>query len=228
MKLDPAPIEALAPDTILNQSETAKLCGLDRVLFFQRVSRYPIPAPFRKIGSSCGKIAKAGDIAHWIRQVNDFYSTVPSGNSKGLHGKTILSFILTDGAKMPTFGSEEAAAFDIAAIETLVVPPHTTTAIRTGLIPVIPKKHAILIYSRSGHGFKHGIRLGNCVGVIDADYTGEIKIALHNDSDYSFTVTAGDRIAQGILQKIDRPVLMQAYNARITARGQNGFGSTGL
>lgn len=85
----------------------------------------------------------------------------------------------------------------------------------------------MLIYSRSGHGFKHGVRLANAVGVIDSDYRGEVQVKLVNDGGMPFYVNKGDRIAQAMLVPVQQFQLAEVEDLSETARGAGGFGSTG-
>jgi dUTP pyrophosphatase len=85
----------------------------------------------------------------------------------------------------------------------------------------------MLIFSRSGHGFKNDVRLSNCVGVIDSDYRGEVQIKLSNDGGDHFTINNDDRIAQAMLVKLPWVELIEVDELSETARGTNGFGSTG-
>lgn len=84
-----------------------------------------------------------------------------------------------------------------------------------------------MVCSRSGHGFNYGVRLSNCVGVIDSDYRGEVMVKLHNDSEDTYWVEAGDRIAQAYIVPVPRVVFEVAEQLSITERGNGGFGSTG-
>ena len=79
-------------------------------------------------------------------------------------------------AILPTYATAGAACFDLYAVDNAVVLPGDCVALRTGLAVNLPANLALLIYSRSGHGFKYGVRLVNCVGVIDSDYKGEIMV----------------------------------------------------
>jgi dUTP pyrophosphatase len=134
--------------------------------------------------------------------------------------------------KLPEYKTDGAACFDISAyfhnspIDTIYV--HDTAEIETGLIFEIPKNYVLLIFSRSGHGFKDDVRLANCVGVIDSDYRGEVKIKLTNDSNKrKFKVSHGDRIAQGMIVPAPQWSFKQVKELTSTARGKGGMGSTG-
>lgn len=139
---------------------------------------------------------------------------------------------LTDSAILPSFASAGAACFDLHAdlksedgCEQIIF--SYEHIFRTGLAFDIPEGYALMVYSRSGHGFKNDVRLANCVGVIDSDYTGEVKVKITIDNDGSFTVNHGDRIAQAMLIKLPSVQLVEVDELKTTERGANGFGSTG-
>lgn len=131
-------------------------------------------------------------------------------------------------AVLPEYASSGAACFDLRAIEGGEAHAHGgTLACRTGLAFEVPEGHVMLIYSRSGHGFKNSIRLVNSVGVIDSDYRGEVAVKLINDSPLAFSVEAGDRIAQALIVQAPAVELIEVGALSETARGTAGFGSTG-
>lgn len=139
---------------------------------------------------------------------------------------------LTDSAILPAFATAGAACFDLHADlksedDCDQLNFYNEYIFRTGLAFDIPEGYALMIYSRSGHGFKNDVRLANCVGVIDSDYTGEVKVKLTIDHDGSFTVSHGDRIAQAMLIKVPCVQLVEVDELKTTERGANGFGSTG-
>ena len=140
---------------------------------------------------------------------------------------------ISPNAKVPTYGTEHAAGFDFHSLDTYTVYPGDSHIFHTGIKIEIPEGHVLLIFSRSGHGFKNDTRLSNCVGVIDADYRGEIMIKLKNDhkeSDSpgdSLYVYKGDRIAQGIIMPYPRISFEVVEELSETARGEGGLGSTG-
>lgn len=140
---------------------------------------------------------------------------------------TLKALKIHPAARLPTYATDEAACFDFYACEADVVGPFGTATIRTGIAVQIPKGYCLKIYSRSGHGFKHGISLVNSVGVIDSDYRGEIMVGLRNDKPFRFDVKAGDRIAQGMLELAPQIEIEEVYSLDDTARGAGGFGSTG-
>jgi dUTP pyrophosphatase len=97
----------------------------------------------------------------------------------------------------------------------------------TGLAVEVPEGYVLLIYSRSGHGFKNGVRLANCVGVIDSDYRGELLVKLVNEGDASMVINKWDRIAQAMLIPIPQVHVVEVESLSETIRGEEGFGSTG-
>lgn len=134
---------------------------------------------------------------------------------------------LSPAAALPTYGTKGAACFDLYALESGVVPPGGATTVRTGLAVEVPEGHAMMIYSRSGHGFKNGVRLSNGTGVIDSDYRGEIMVRLHNDGQADYEVQMGERIAQAMVIPVLQVQVTETDELGQTERGEGGFGSTG-
>lgn len=131
-------------------------------------------------------------------------------------------------AIIPTRGSDRAAGYDLYSNETSVdIPAGETRMIGTGVCMEIPDGYAGLVYARSGLASKRGLRPANCVGVIDSDYRGEIKIALHNDSKESQTIYSGDRLAQIVITPFLAATFNEVDELSVTDRGDGGFGSTG-
>ena len=132
-------------------------------------------------------------------------------------------------AQMPAYATAGSACFDIATIDDNVdVGPGSSAVLRTGLSFEIPSGHVMMVYSRSGHGFKNGVRLANSVGVIDSDYRGELMVKVHNDSRARFSISCGDRIAQAMIVPVQQVEFEAAEDLTNTARGVGGFGSTGV
>lgn len=140
---------------------------------------------------------------------------------------------LHPNAITPTYGSEGAACFDLHAIldndvKADAILPGCSFVVRTGLAFEVPPGHVLQIFSRSGHGFKHGVRLANGTGIVDADYRGEVLVCLHNDNpDDAFVINNGDRIAQAMLMPVPRVTFHLVEQLSITERGAGGFGSSG-
>ena len=138
---------------------------------------------------------------------------------------------LSATAITPIYATAGAACFDLHADtegETHIN-VGTSTAIKTGLSFEIPAGHVMLIYSRSGHGFKQNTRLANCVGVIDSDYRGEVMVKLTRDESDGgdLVVKHADRIAQAMIVPIPSVTLVESDDLSSTERGAGGFGSTG-
>ena len=137
--------------------------------------------------------------------------------------------LLREGARVPTYGSAEAAGADLYAClpEPVTVEPGTTVFVPTGFAMEVPKGCAGLIYARSGLACKRGLAPANKVGVIDSDYRGEVIVALHNHSAVPQTVTDGERIAQLVITPVFTPGFNLVAELDDTLRGAGGFGSTG-
>ena len=137
--------------------------------------------------------------------------------------------ILKDGAKLPTYGSSEAAGADLYACldQSLTLGPGETAFVPTGLALEVPKHCAGLVYARSGLACKRGLAPANKVGVIDSDYRGEITVVLHNHGTVPQTIEHGERIAQLVITPVLQPEYTLAEELDDTQRGQGGFGSTG-
>ena len=137
--------------------------------------------------------------------------------------------LLREGAKLPTYGSAEAAGADLYACleESVTIQPGQTAFIPTGFAMAVPRGCAGLIYARSGMACKRDLAPANKVGVIDSDYRGEIIVALHNHGREDRTVQHGERIAQMIITPVLTPAYAIAESLDDTARGEGRFGSTG-
>ena len=143
--------------------------------------------------------------------------------------QVVLVKKLTETAVVPTYGSSGAACFDFYADlpEPVVIAPRSFATIPTGIAVSLPNNTVLEMYSRSGHGFKHQIRFVNCVGIIDSDYRGEIKVGLFNDSDAPYTVQPQERIAQGCVLDYTPVTFVETEILPESVRGSGGFGSTG-
>ena len=142
---------------------------------------------------------------------------------------TIAVKKLHEQAVLPTYGSEFSAGADLYALaeEEIVFQPGETKFVRTGLAMEIPEGYAGLIYARSGLACKRGLAPANKVGVVDADYRGEVMVALHNHSNTVQKISAGERIAQLVVAPFLKASFTEAETLNETVRGAGGFGSTG-
>lgn len=136
---------------------------------------------------------------------------------------------LDDRAVIPTYGSEFSAGADLYALSDadVVIAPGETVMVHTGIALEIPKGYGGFVFARSGLASKKGLAPANKVGVIDADYRGEIMVALHNHSQKEQTVGAGERIAQLVVMPFIAAEFFPVDELSDTARGEGGFGSTG-
>ena len=133
---------------------------------------------------------------------------------------------LTYDAILPTRGSDGSVGYDLYSVVDTVVPSQAgNTIVGTGIALCIPLDCYGRIAPRSGLAAKHCIQVG--AGVIDPDYTGEIKVVLFNHGTEDFEIKKGDRIAQLILEKCDTPMIKEIGLLDETLRGDGGFGSTG-
>ena len=132
---------------------------------------------------------------------------------------------------LPQYQTEDAAAMDLAAFlpeGEVTLQPGEWKLIPTGLCMAIPKGYGGFLMARSGLAAKYGIGLTNGVGLIDADYRGEVTVNLLNRGREPFTVRDGERIAQLVLLATPRVTVCSAESLDETARGTGGFGSTGV
>ena len=142
----------------------------------------------------------------------------------------ILDPRIGEDIPLPTYATDGSAGMDLRAAleETTEIQPGETLLIPTGIaIYVEDPNMAAVILPRSGLGHKHGIVLGNLVGLIDSDYQGQLFVSCWNRGDESFTIGVGDRIAQLVIV----PVIQAAFDIvddfETTSRGAGGFGSSG-
>ena len=136
---------------------------------------------------------------------------------------------LDERATIPTYGSEFSAGADLYAVcdSDITIEGGKTVLVHTGLGLEIPVGYGGFIFARSGLATKKGLAPANKVGVIDADYRGEVMVALHNHSDEPYTISHGERIAQLVLLPYLTADFCECDELSETVRGEGGFGSTG-
>lgn len=134
--------------------------------------------------------------------------------------------LLNEFARAPVRGSAGAAGYDLASCEDAVVPAGQRRIIKTGVAVAVPPGTYGRVAPRSGLAVKFGIDV--LAGVIDEDYRGELAVIVLNTGDAPFEVSAGDRIAQLILERIVTPEVLQLEDLGDTVRGDGAFGSTGV
>lgn len=128
-------------------------------------------------------------------------------------------------AVLPRFAHDDDAGMDVCTTEEISIRPGERVQVKTGLALAVPNGHVALVWDKSGVSQKAGLKtLG---GVVDAGYRGEILIGLVNLSDHTHSFKKGDKIAQILIQKIERPQVVLVDELDETTRGTGGFGSTG-
>jgi len=135
------------------------------------------------------------------------------------------------GLPLPTYQSDGAAGMDLlAAVQKgtpLTLAPGARALVPTGLVLELPKGCEAQVRPRSGLALRHGITVLNSPGTIDSDYRGEVGVLLVNLGREAFTIRRGERIAQLVVQRVERVQLAETYRIAETRRGAGGFGSTG-
>lgn len=136
---------------------------------------------------------------------------------------------LNPNATIPTYGTQYSAGADLYACldSVITINPGETAFIPTGIAMEIPIGYAGFVYARSGLACKKGLAPANKVGVIDADYRGEIMVALHNHSNIALDIDSNERIAQLVIAPFLTAQFEEVNELKDTVRGEGGFGSTG-
>jgi dUTP pyrophosphatase len=130
---------------------------------------------------------------------------------------------------LPTYGTDDAAGFDLAAAHDISVRPRQIALVRTGLVIEVPTGHCLAIVARSSTPLKRGLQVANGVGIVDPDYSGptdEVMIQVLNVTDADVHVRRGDRLAQGLILAAPRVIWQEVAEIREVTRG--GFGATGI
>ena len=138
---------------------------------------------------------------------------------------------LTEGARLPVYGSSQAAGADLCAClgnDTLVIDPHKWAMVPTGIAIALPVGFEAQVRPRSGLAAKKGITVLNSPGTVDSDYRGEVRVILINHSDEPFVIKDGDRIAQMVIARHESACFEVVDSLDETERGAGGFGSTGV
>ncbi len=137
--------------------------------------------------------------------------------------------ILSDLAVKPEYATDGSVGMDLSAAidKPITIKPGERILIPTGFAMQIPEGVGGFIFPRSGLSFKKGITMANCVGVIDTDYTGEVKVSTVNISNEEYTINPKDRIAQLVFLPVCKATFTECETLDDTARGVGGFGSTG-
>jgi len=132
---------------------------------------------------------------------------------------------LNPEAKLPQFAHDTDAGMDFFTLNNVEVKPGERCLIDTGIAMALPAGHVALIWDKSSVPTKKGVT--TLAGVLDEGYRGEVKILVVNISDEVQTFTAGDKVAQILIQKVEHPKIVEVTELSDTTRGEGGFGSTG-
>ena len=136
---------------------------------------------------------------------------------------------LDSGLDLPRYAHEGDAGLDLYAAADAELAPFERSLIPTGIAIAIPESYAGFVQPRSGLAIKQGLSLVNTPGLIDSHYRGEIKvIAINLDPENTISLQRGDKVAQLVIQSVARVDLIEVQELGVTARGEGGFGSTGV
>jgi dUTP pyrophosphatase len=136
--------------------------------------------------------------------------------------------VVCDPRMLPHYTEDGDAGADLRSSETLVIEPGTRRLVKTGVSIALQDGFVGLVHPRSGLATKYGITVLNAPGTIDAGYRGEIMVTLINTGSEPFPISEGDRIAQLLIQEVYRARFVSVSELPGSARGTNGFGSTGV
>jgi len=128
---------------------------------------------------------------------------------------------------VPVYAKPGDAGADLRSVEKLTLKSGSRSLVRTGVSIALPNGYVALVHPRSGLAAKHGVTVLNTPGTIDAGYRGEIMVTLYNTDSEDFEIEVGDRIAQLVIQEVARAKFIAVEHLPESARGDQGFGSTG-
>ena len=141
--------------------------------------------------------------------------------------KNLPVLIVAQDGFMPTYAQPGDAGADLRSRVAAVVPAKGRVLVPTGVSIALPDGYVGLVHPRSGLAHKHGITVLNTPGTVDAGYRGEIAVNLYNTTDVDFPVEVGDRIAQLVIQQVERANFIEVERLPESDRGEGGHGSTG-
>lgn len=140
-----------------------------------------------------------------------------------------LPVLIVASGELPGYAHPGDAGADLRSSESVVIPPGERRTVGTGVAIALPDGFVGLVHPRSGLAAKHGITVLNAPGTVDAAYRGEIKVTLLNtDLHHAFEISVGDRIAQLLLQSVEKAHFIEVDRLPDSHRGEGGFGSTGV
>ena len=140
----------------------------------------------------------------------------------------VLISTTDDTVPVPAYSHPGDAGADLTTREAVTIAPGERATVRTGVCIALPAGYVALVHPRSGLAAKHGVTIVNAPGTVDAGYRGEIKVTLLNtDARESVEFAVGDRIAQLVVQRVERACFLPVSSLPGSHRGESGFGSTG-
>jgi dUTP pyrophosphatase len=140
----------------------------------------------------------------------------------------VLITRLDPDVPLPAYAQQDDAGADLVSAEDVDLAPGERAIVRTGIAIALPAGYAAFVHPRSGLAAKHGVTLVNAPGTVDAGYRGEIKVTMLNtDRDQPVSFKRGDRIAQLVIQRVERAAFHEVDVLPGSVRGDGGFGSTG-
>jgi dUTP pyrophosphatase len=135
--------------------------------------------------------------------------------------------IVCDPEFVPIYAKPGDAGADLRSVEKLILKAGSRALVRTGVSIALPNGYVALVHPRSGLAAKHGVTVLNTPGTVDAGYRGELMVTLYNTDSNDFEIEVGDRIAQLVIQEVSRATFVAVERLPDSARGDQGFGSTG-
>lgn len=143
-------------------------------------------------------------------------------------GCEVLIQMLDAGLPLPAYAHPGDAGVDLVTRVDVQIPPQARVTVPTGVAIALPAGYAAFVHPRSGLAAKHGLTIVNAPGTVDAGYRGEISVTLLNtDLEHTLTLRRGDRIAQLVVQQVERVRFVLAERLPGSHRGDGGFGSSG-
>ncbi|MDT0302980.1 dUTP diphosphatase [Streptomonospora wellingtoniae] len=149
-------------------------------------------------------------------------------NGSPSRGVEVLIRRIDPDLPLPVYARPGDAGADLVTAEDVVVPPGRRAVVGTGIAIALPEGYAAFVHPRSGLAARCGLTLVNAPGTVDAGYRGEVRVTLLNtDAETAVELTRGDRVAQLVVQRVERAVFREADALPDSVRGADGFGSTG-
>ena len=161
----------------------------------------------------------------WAREMSALESSAMADRDPDLE---VLLLMLDDDLPEPAYSHAGDAGADLVTRIDVVIPPHGRVTVPTGVAIALPDGYAAFVHPRSGLARRHGLTIVNAPGTVDAGYRGEIEVTLLNTDPYeALTLRRGDRVAQLVVQRVERARFVRAEKLPGSHRGEGGFGSSG-